>query len=161
MFFMKWYVLYTKSRTEIKTAGRLNDLRYEVYCPVITELHQWSDRKKKVIVPLFKSYVFVRMEKKNHNLVFDVPGVVSYLFWLGKRAVVKDEEIELIREWLEGDSVGEAKIEALNAGDRITISKGAFKDQKAIVKEVGKKTMRLILPNLGCVLQVKTSEVMV
>jgi transcription antitermination factor NusG len=158
---MKWYVLYTKSRTEIKTAGRLNDLRYEVYCPVITELHQWSDRKKKVIVPLFKSYVFVRMEKKNHNLVFDVPGVVSYLFWLGKRAVVKDEEIELIREWLEGDSVGEAKIEALNAGDRITISKGAFKDQKAIVKEVGKKTMRLILPNLGCVLQVKTSEVMV
>jgi transcription antitermination factor NusG len=158
---MKWYVLYTKSRTEIKTAGRLTDLSYEVYCPVITELHQWSDRKKKVIVPLFKSYVFVRMEKKNHNLVFDVPGVVSYLFWLGKRAVVKDEEINLIREWLEGDSVDEAKIEALNAGDRITISKGAFKDQKAIVKEVGKKSMRLILPNLGCVLQVKSSEVMV
>ena len=157
---MQWYVLYTKSRTEIKTAGRLNDLGFEIYCPVITELHQWSDRKKKVIVPLFKSYVFVRMEQKNCNLVFDVPGVVSYLFWLGKRAIVKDEEIKVIRQWLDIDGVDEAKIEALSAGVRITISKGAFKDQKAIIEEVGKKSMRLILPKLGCVLQVKISEVL-
>lgn len=158
---MQWYVLYTKSRTEIKTEGRLNDLGIEVYCPVITEIHQWSDRKKKVIVPLFKSYVFVRMEEKNCNLVFDVPGVVSYLFWLGERAVVKDEEINVIRQWLESDEVDGAKVEALSAGDRITISKGAFKDQEAIIKEVGKKTMRLILPSLGCVLQVKNCEFLV
>ncbi len=158
---MQWYVLYTKSRTEIKTAGRLNDLGFEVYCPVITELHQWSDRKKKVIVPLFKSYVFVRTEEKNSNLVFDAPGVVSYLFWLGDRAVVKDEEINVIRKWLECDGVDEAKIEALKAGDRITISKGAFKDKKAIIQEVGKKSMRLILPKLGCVLQIKINEVLV
>lgn len=158
---MQWYVLYTKSRSEIKTAGRLNDLGFEVYCPVITELHQWSDRKKKVSVPLFKSYVFVRMEAENRNLVFDAPGVVSYLFWLGKRAVVKDEEINVIRQWLECDGVDEARIDGLNTGDRITISKGAFKDQEAIIKEVGKKTLRLILPRLGCVLQVKISEVLV
>ena len=109
---------------------------------------------------MFRSYVFVRMEEKNCNLVFGIPGVVSYLFWLGNRAVVKDEEINVIRKWLEGDGVDEAKIDVLNAGDRITLSKGAFKDQEAIIKEVGKKTMRLILPNLGCVLQVKISEVL-
>ena len=158
---MRWYVLYTKSRTEIKTAGRLNDLGFDVYCPVITELHQWSDRKKKVTVPLFRSYIFVRMDPKRLNLVFNVPGVVSYLFWLGKRAVVKDAEINVIRQWLECDVVDEARIDVLNAGDRITISKGAFKDQEAIIKEVGKKTLRLILLKLGCVLQVKISEVLV
>jgi len=158
---MQWYVLYTKSRTEIKTAGRLNDLGFEVYCPVITELHQWSDRKKKVTVPLFRSYIFVRMEAKDRNLVFDAPGVVSYLFWLGNRAVVKDEEINVIRRWLECDDVDEARIDVLNAGDRITLSKGAFKDQETIIKEVGKKTLRLILPKLGCVLQVKINEVLV
>jgi len=158
---MQWYVLYTKSRTEIKTAGRLNDLGFEVYCPVITELHQWSDRKKKVKVPLFKSYVFVRMEKKKCNLVFNIPGVVSYLFWLGDRAVVKDEEIDVIRQWLECDGMDEAKVEELSAGDRITISKGAFKDQKAIIQEVGNNSIRLILPKLGCVLQMKISEVLV
>ena len=158
---MRWYVLYTKSRTEIKTAGRLNDLGFDVYCPVITELHQWSDRQKKVTVPLFRSYIFVRMDPKRLNLVFNVPGVVSYLFWLGKRAVVKDAEINVIRQWLECDVVDEARIDVLNAGDRITISKGAFKDQEAIIKEVGKKTLRLILLKLGCVLQVKISEVLV
>jgi transcription antitermination factor NusG len=158
---MQWYVLYTKSRTEIKTSGRLNDMGIEVYCPVITEVHQWSDRKKEVKVPLFKSYVFVRMEEKNCNLVFDAPGVVFYLFWLGKRAVVKDAEINVIRKWLECDGVDEAKIDVLNAGDRVTISKGAFKDQEAIIKEVCKKTMRLILPKLGCVLQVKIGDVIV
>lgn len=156
---MQWYALYTKSRTELKTAGRLKDLGIEVYCPVITEVHQWSDRKKKVKVPLFRSYVFVRMEPKNLNLVFEAPGVVSYVFWLGERAVIKDEEIEVIQRWLESDKVEEAKIDLLKAGDKITISKGAFKDQEAIIKEVGKKTMRLILPKLGCVLQVKTREV--
>ena len=158
---MQWYVLYTKSKAEIKTAGRLNDLGIEVYCPVITEVRQWSDRKKKVTVPLFRSYVFVRLEPKNRNLVFDAPGVISYLFWLGERAVVKDEEIKVIRQWLDNDEVDEAKIDALNAGDRITISKGAFKDKEAIIKEVGKKTLRLILPELGCVLQVKINEVLV
>jgi len=158
---MQWYVLYTKSRTEIKTAGRLHDLGFEVYCPIITELHQWSDRKKKVKVPLFRSYVFVRMEEKNRNLVFDAPGVVSYLFWLGDRAVVKDEEINVIRQWLECDGVDEARVEELTAGDRITICKGVFKDQKAVIQEVGKKSMRLILPKLGCVLKVKISDVLV
>ena len=157
---MRWYVLCTKSRAEIKTAGRLKDMGVEVYCPVITERHQWSDRKKKVTVPLFKSYIFVRMAPKKVNQVFVAPGVV-FLFWLGKRAVVKDAEINMIRKWLECDDVDEAKIDVLNAGDRITISKGAFKGQEAIIKEVGKKTLRLILPKLGCVLQVKINEVMV
>jgi transcription antitermination factor NusG len=100
------------------------------------------------------------MEENNRNLVFDVPGVVSYLFWLGDRAVVKDEEINVIRNWLDCDCVDEATLETLSAGDRITISNGAFKDQNAIIQKVGKKLMRLILPNLGCVLQVKISEVM-
>ena len=76
-------------------------------------------------------------KEKNHNLVFDVPEVVSYLFLLGVWAVVKDEEIKVIRQWLECDTVDEVKIEALKAGDRITISKGTFKDKKAIIQKVG------------------------
>jgi transcription antitermination factor NusG len=157
---MCWNVLYTKSRTEIKTAERLNYLGIEVYCPVITEVHQWHDRKKRVNVPLFKSYVFVRIQPKSFNLVFEVPGVLSYLSWMGIRAVVKDEEISTIRRWLESDGLEEAKVDLLNAGDKVTIFKGAFKDQEAIIEEVGKKTMRLILPKLGCVLQVKINEVL-
>jgi len=49
---------------------------------MVTQIKQWSDRKKKTETPLIPSYVFVNIEEKNRNDVFEVPGVVRYLFWL-------------------------------------------------------------------------------
>lgn len=156
---MSWYVLYTKPRTEKRVAESLEQMRVEVYCPLITEIKQWKDRKKKLKTPLFKSYVFIKLEEKNRNRVFDVPGVVRYLFWLGKPAMVRNEEIEVIQEWLDGEKVDDAKVEHLNEGDKISIKNGVFKDQEAIIREVGNRKMRLILPKLGCTVEVLTKEI--
>ncbi|MBI6119109.1 UpxY family transcription antiterminator [Salegentibacter maritimus] len=156
---MAWYVLYTKPRTEKKVAQRLEEMGVAVYCPLITEIKQWKDRKKKLKSPLFKSYVFIQLKEQERNLVFDVPGVVKYLFWLGKPAIVKDEEIEVIRKWLNGENVDDAKVDCLNEGDHISIKSGVFKNQEAIIREVGKRKMRLILPKLGCTVEVLTKEV--
>jgi transcription antitermination factor NusG len=155
---MSWYVLYTKPRTERKVAESLEQMGLEVYCPLITEIRQWKDRKKKLKTPLFKSYVFIKLEEKKRNQVFDVPGVVRYLFWLGKPAIVRNEEIEVIQKWLSHEKVNEAKVEHLNEGDRIIIKNGAFKDHEAIIREVGKRKMRLIMPKLGFTVEVKTKE---
>lgn len=156
---MSWYVLYTKPRTEKRVAERLQEIGVEVYCPLITEIKQWKDRKKKLKTPLFKSYVFIKLEDKNRNQVFDVPGVVKYLFWLGKPAVVRNEEIEVIQEWLDCEKVDDAKVDHLNQGDKISIKNGVFKDHEAIIREVGNRKMRLILPKLGCTVEVLTKEV--
>ncbi|OEY72374.1 transcription termination/antitermination protein NusG [Salegentibacter salarius] len=156
---MSWYVLYTKPRTEKRVAESLEQMGVKVYCPLITEIKQWKDRRKKLKTPLFKSYVFIKLEEKNRNRVFDVPGVVRYLFWLGKPAIVRNEEIEVIQEWLDGEKVDDAKVEHLNEGDKISIKNGLFKDQEAIIREVGKRKMRLILPKLGCTVEVLTKEV--
>ncbi|WP_339651643.1 UpxY family transcription antiterminator [uncultured Salegentibacter sp.] len=156
---MSWYVLYTKPRMEKRVAEGLEQMGVEVYCPLITEIKQWSDRKKKIKNPLFKSYVFIKLEEKNRNGVFEVPGVVRYLFWLGKPAIVRDKEIKVIREWLEEDKVDEAKVEHLNAGDKVTIKNGAFKEQEAIIRNIGKRKMRLVLPHLGFTVEVQTKEV--
>ncbi len=156
---MSWYVLYTKPRTERRVAEGLKHMGIEVYCPLITEVKQWKDRKKKLKTPLFKSYVFIKLEEKKRNRVFDVPGVVRYLFWLGKPAIVRNEEIQVIKEWLEDEKVEDVKVEHLNEGDKITIKNGAFKDQEAIIREVGKRKMRLIMPKLGFTVEVNTKEV--
>ncbi|WP_037321309.1 UpxY family transcription antiterminator [Salegentibacter sp. Hel_I_6] len=156
---MSWFVLYTKPRTEKRVAEDLEKIGIKVYCPIITEVKQWKDRKKKLKTPLFKSYVFIKLEEKKRNQVFDVPGVVRYLFWLGKPAIVRNEEIEVIQKWLEGDKVEDAKIEHLSEGDKIVIKNGVFKDEAAIIREVGKRKMRLILPKLGCTVEVLTKEV--
>lgn len=156
---MPWYVIYTKSRAELRVAESLRKLNIEVYCPVVTETRQWSDRKKMVSTPLFKSYVFVHLEAKNRNQVFKVPGVVNYLFWLGKPAEVREAEIRTIKSWNENEEIDQMYMEKFTPGDRITISSGPFKDQRALIKHIGKKRMRLLLPSLGCAINVRTREV--
>lgn len=156
--FMEWYVIYTKPRWEKRVAKELEELGIEAYCPMTTEVRQWSDRKKKITSPLFKSYVFVKVAVKHKNEVFKVPGVVRFLFWLGKPAVVRDVEIQTIRDWLDNDNVGEVETSQLSPGDRITIANGNFKGQDAIISEIGKKRLRLILKSMGFVVNVKIKE---
>lgn len=156
---MLWYVLYTKPKAEKKVAETLETVDIETYCPVVTQVRQWSDRKKKISVPLFKSYVFVRLKEKERYKVFDIPGVIRYLYWLGKPAVVRDVEIDTIKDWLRPGAVEEVAVEHLRPGDRITISSGALKDEEAIIKEIGPKRVRLVLLKLGCTVNITTRDI--
>lgn len=155
---MLWYVLYTRPKAEKRVADNLQKIALEVYCPMTTEIRQWSDRKKKVSTPLFTSYVFVKLKEKDRHKVFDIPGVVKYLYWLGKPAIVKDYEIDTIKNWLIDGEVKEATVEHISPGDRVHISSGTFKNQEAIVRELGPKRARLILLNLGCVVNIRTRD---
>ena len=62
---MAWYVLYTNPKAEKKVAEQLTKIGVINYCPLIKKVHQWSDRKKKIEIPLFTSYVFVNIDEKN------------------------------------------------------------------------------------------------
>ncbi len=157
---MNWFALYTKPRWEKKVAKELEEKGIETYCPQITEIRQWSDRKKKVTTPLFKSYVFVHLEEKDRSKVFDTPGVVQYLFWLGKPAIIRDEEINIIKTWLEDERVEEFEVGHLTPGDKLIISNGSFKGKEAIIQKVGSKRLKLILKDLGMVVNVRVSEVL-
>ncbi|MCJ7757722.1 MAG: UpxY family transcription antiterminator, partial [Gillisia sp.] len=148
-----------RSRNEKKIAITLEKMGIEVYCPMVSEVRQWSDRKKKVDTPLFTSYVFVKLKEKERDQVFQVTGVVRYLFWLGKPAIVKEEEILTIRKWVGDDNVLEIAVADFSPGDRMTIPKGVFKDQEVLIKEVGKNKMRLVLLGLGCTVTVKIRDV--
>ncbi|MRX63344.1 UpxY family transcription antiterminator [Maribacter luteus] len=155
---MKWYVLYVKPKSEKKVAERLRKIGVEVYCPLIKEIRQWSDRKKTIENPLFKSYVFVHIKEKHRHIVFDVPGVVRYLFWLGKPAVVRDEEILVIEKWLKDEDIEDITLSNLNPGDELFVKNGILKDHKGIVQEVGKKRVRLVIPGLGVVLNARIKD---
>lgn len=152
---MNWYVVYTKPKWEKKVAEQLTKNGIECYCPLVTQMRQWSDRKKKVIVPLFNSYVFVRLLENDRNLVFQFSGIVRYLFWLGKPAIVHDEEINTIKNWLATPDEYEVSVATLQVGDKITLETGPFKSQEAIVQEMKKSHYVLVLESLGCVLKIK------
>lgn len=75
-----WFVVYTKPRNELKVLERLLGIGIVAYTPFKTELRKWSDRKKKVKVPLLPSMVLVYLEEKETAKVFEIHGVVRYLF---------------------------------------------------------------------------------
>jgi transcription antitermination factor NusG len=118
-------------------------------------MKQWSDRKKKVEVPLFNSYVFVQLADIDRNSVFQVSGVVRYLFWLGKPAIVRDDEINSIKTSLKAPKISDVSVTSIRVGDHIKIETGAFSNQDAIVQEVSNTHYILVLESLGCVLKIK------
>lgn len=151
---MNWYVVYTKPKWEKKVAERLNEIGVIAYCPLVTKTSQWSDRKKIISVPLFNSYIFVQIEEKNRNKVFEIPGVVRYLFWLGKPASVRNSEIETIQKWLSSPNEFEITLDKWKKGDKIILDSGPFISQSAIIQEAKQNHYILILESLGCLLRV-------
>jgi transcription antitermination factor NusG len=155
---MNWYVLYTKPKWEKKVAEQLTKNGIECYCPTVIKVRQWSDRKKKVEVPLFNSYVFVQLPEADRNIVFNSPGVVRYLFWLSKPAIVRSEEIEVIKKWLNTGFDADISIAKYKVGDVVEVESGPFLSQKAIVQEVNNTNYILVLESLGCVLKMKINK---
>lgn len=151
---MPWFVIYTNPRAEKKVSEQLLAMGIEAYCPVATQIRQWSDRKKKVELPLFTSYVFVNIEDHKRDAVFTVKGVVRYLFWLGKPAMVKDAEIEAIKKSL-NSSVMEVEVGDIKKGDLFEIKDGPFQDHSGIVQQVNKSTIRLLIESIGVMLTIK------
>ncbi len=151
---MHWYVLYTNPRSEKKVANRLSDKGFEVYCPLREEIRLWSDRRKKVKVPVFTSYVFIRLESypQERTLVLETPGVARFLWWLGKPAIIRDQEIEDIHTFLE--ECRDADINMLyQKGDEVKIDKGPFKEYQGIIIDLDKRKAVLNITSLGLTLR--------
>ena len=132
---MNWFVVYTKPNSEIKVAEGINAIGLNAYCPVYTEIKQYSDRKKKVTKPLLKSYVLVQLSESDRIKVFSIPGVLRYIFWLGKPAEVPAKEIEILKTNLTG-SYDQVSISKLVKGEQYTVAAGPFKGQTGKVLEI-------------------------
>lgn len=151
---MPWFVLYTKPRNEKKVTDQLIAIGIEAFCPMITTIKQWSDRKKKVTIPLINSYVFVQLEEVHRNKVFDVPGVVRYIQWLKKPAIVRENEIQALKE-LTDKTINNFSIEQLRKGDDFLVSAGVFKDKKGLIEEVRTNSIKIKLDELGIVVTIQ------
>ena len=148
---MAWHDLYTKSRVEKKVALHLAEQGITCYCPLTKKRKQWSDRKKWVEEPLFKSYIFVDIDLAlQSSQVRQVNGVVNFVYWLHKPAVVQDSEIKAIQNFLSEHSDVEATDNIVKIGDFVTLDTGALAGQKAeVLGFKNKHEVRLRIDSLG------------
>ena len=127
-----WHALYVRSRAEKKVLAQLEDMGIQAYLPLITRVKQWSDRRKKVEEPLFKSYVFVYSNEKEHIPVLSVYGVLKFVTFEHKAVIVPENHILAIKRFIQDFERGEeGKImnnnEDLKEGQMVRIINGPMK----------------------------------
>ena len=146
----QWLAIYTQPRWEKKIDSILVRKGVESWCPLQKIERQWSDRKKKVEEPLFKSYVFVQVSNSERAEVRKTHGVINFVYWLGKPAIVKDSEIETIRRFMnEYDDVQVMQLQDIQPGSQLVINSGILISHEATAIKVGNKMVEVLIESLG------------
>ena len=144
-----WYAVYTKPRWEKKVAALLEAKGIEYYCPLNKVVKQWSDRKKIVLEPLFKSYVFVQVEEKEKWELLKINGIVNYVHWLGKPAKIKESEIETVKKFLNEFSSIEVVDETSVINSTVKIKHGVLMNYQGILMEVSGNKASVKIESMG------------
>jgi transcriptional antiterminator RfaH len=119
-----WYVVYTQPKKETLVTKSLEQINIHNYLPMHTVMKQWSDRKKKVLEPLFKSYVFVYISKREFAKVLEVTNVMKFIKFEGEPAVVPDRQIEIVKKILSGKNPFSVQKDTFSPGDKVLIRMG-------------------------------------
>lgn len=119
-----WYALYTRHQHEKIAAGSLLSRGVEVFLPLCEEIRAWSDRRKKLSVPLFPCYVFVRSRLNRRHDILATPGVHDFVSFGRNPAAIPQAEMEHLR-----NAARLARIEPhpfLRYGDWVRVKVGPF-----------------------------------
>ena len=154
----QWHVIYTKSKWEKKVDQLLTDKGFESWCPVQKQERIWSDRKKIIYAPLFRSYVFVKVSKEDYTKVLSTIGVVNFLYFEKKPAIIRDNEIDEIKKYLGLATL--SSIEIIDMSNippqtKVAINQGLFMGRRGEVIKAGKNNVFVKLESLNMMMIVE------
>lgn len=144
-----WYAVYTKPRWEKKVASLLEAKGIVYYCPLNKVVKQWSDRKKTILEPLFKSYVFVQVEEKQKWELLNITGILNYVYYLGKPAKIPNREIETVKKFLNEFGSVEVAEGTTPASAIVKIRKGALMNYRGILLKVSGNKASVKIESMG------------
>lgn len=150
----KWYALYTTPRAEKQVKEKLDADEIDCYLPLHRTPRTWSDRVKLVDMPLFHSYIFVQCKPTEILSMNRIKGVVRVVFYDGKPAVIRPEEIDAIRLFLQ-----EAAGKPLCTGEEVEILAGSLKNRSGTIVRIKKKYLVLRIDCLAANVIVNTEYV--
>ena len=146
---LNWYAVYTKPRWEKKVAKMLDERGIEGYCPLNKVYRQWSDRKKAIYEPLFKGYVFVNVGDEKKWDVKKIDGILNFVYWNGRPATIRKEEIETIKKFLSEFSDVEVEDMKLAVKAQVKIRHGILMNYQGIVVEVMGNKAKVQIESMG------------
>mgnify|MGYP000226895058 CR=1 FL=1 len=146
---LNWYAVNTRPRWEKKVAQLLDTKGVENYCPLNKVVRQWSDRKKVILEPIFKCYVFVKVEEQKKWDLKRIDGILNYVYWLGKPAKIKEEEINTIRKFLNEFSDVTVESIGLEINQKVRIKQGVLMNYEGILLELSGNRAFVKIESMG------------
>jgi transcriptional antiterminator RfaH len=145
-----WYAVYCRSRFEKKAFELLTESGIETFLPLIKTLKQWSDRRKWVEVPLFRSYLFVHINLKDYLTVLNTEGIVRFITFEGKAVPVPPKQITAIRHFLDTEKDHPESHDDLTIGKIVEIQRGALMGLKGNLVDIqGRKKVKIEIEAIG------------
>lgn len=144
-----WYAVYTKPRWEKKVASLLEAKGIEYYCPLNKVVKQWSDRKKTILEPLFRSYVFVQVEEKQKWELMNINGILNYVHYLGKPAKIRNIEIETVKKFLNEFESVDVVESTTPVNAKVKIKQGVLMNYQGILLEVSGNKASVKIESMG------------
>ncbi|MBP6237625.1 MAG: UpxY family transcription antiterminator [Saprospiraceae bacterium] len=155
-----WNVLIVKPKSEKRVGQQLKELGFETCVPIQKQIRQWSDRKKTIETVLFYNYVFVETTSSVKNDVFKVANVIKYLQYLNKPAVLRPNEVALVKQLSGVESKIKITYDRFTIGDLVEIRTGPLIGQRGYINGInGSEHIQLSLPSLNCFANVELSGV--
>ena len=144
-----WYAAYTRPRCEKRISELLTQQGFENYLPLIKSIRQWSDRKKTVELPLFSSYIFVRIDTKEYHKAVKINGIVRFITFDKKLVTVPGCQIEAIKKYIETGEEFIADESSFTIGKRVRVSRGGMKGlQGRLVEVLGKQRVKVEIESI-------------
>jgi len=138
-----WYAAYTCANREKRVAEQLAQRSVEHFLALYDSVRRWKDRRKKLQLPLFPGYVFVRLALRDRLRVLQVPSVVRLVGFNGTPTALPEEEIEKLRKALTGQIRAEPH-PYLAVGQRVRIKCGPLAGVEGILIRK-KNALRVVL----------------
>lgn len=149
----KWYVAYVRLFHERKTAENLATMGIESFVPVREEIHQWSQRKKKVMRVLIPQMIFIHADHKQRMEALTLPAISRYMVLRGEHvpAVIPDDQMERFMFMVDySEETVEMFITPLEPGQAVRVIKGPLAGLEGELMEIdGKSKVVVRLDLLG------------
>ena len=141
---ISWYAIYVRSRYEKSVHAELQQKGIESSLPLTIVTRQWSDRRKKVEVPLFRGYVFVKIDIKNEKLpVLTTSGVVKFVTFNNETVSIPEDQMYWLQQMIASDLLLSQE-QDFPIGAEIDVMFGPLKGLRGRVKQKNSET-RLVV----------------
>ncbi|MFP4527733.1 MAG: UpxY family transcription antiterminator [Candidatus Kapaibacterium sp.] len=146
----QWYPLYTRSRFEKKAYENLRRAGMEAFLPLRTTVRRWSDRKKKVEMPLIPSYIFAKLTRAELYQALDITGISRYICFNGRPATVRESEISAMMTALRENAEIEVREGTIERGAEVKFTSGIFSGYEGrVIDSSGKSKLVIELESIG------------